>query len=174
MVMDNLWIVVAHQAGVRIFRWNRPADGIELVEKVDHPTGRLRDHDINSDRPGRSFTPAPAASAAGHQGAGSGAYRKHGFSPHVMPHETDVLRFIQQVAQHLETARAQNRFHRLVLVADPHELGLLKESLDKKTGECVIATLNKNLAKVRDMEIEDQIYDVLMEAEQKLLLQRSA
>jgi protein required for attachment to host cells len=86
----------------------------------------------------------------------------------------DVIRFTQQVAHHLETARAQNRYNRLVLVAEPHELGLLKESLDKKTGECVIATLNKNLAKVRDIEMEDQIYDVLMDAEQKMILQRSA
>jgi protein required for attachment to host cells len=173
MVMDNLWIVVAHQAGVRIFRRNRPVDGIELVERMDHPSGRLRDHDIDTDRPGRSHTPTPATQSRGPQGAGHN-YRKHGFSPRVMPHEMDSIRFNQQIAHHLETARAQNRFFKLVLVAEPHELGLLKESLDKKTADCVIATLNKNLAKVRDLEIEDQIYDILMDADQKLTLQRSA
>lgn len=173
MAMDNLWIVVAHQAGVRIFRRNRPSDGIELVEKMDHPSGRLRDHDIDTDKPGRQFTPTPGTNARGPQGAGH-TYRRHGFSPRIMPHEMDVIRFTQQVAHHLETARAQNKFNRLVLIAEPHELGLLKESLDKKTSECVIATLNKNLAKVRDIELEDQIYDVLMDAEQKMILQRSA
>jgi protein required for attachment to host cells len=171
--MDNLWIVVAHQAGVRIFRRNRPSDGIELVEKMDHPSGRLHDRDINTDKPGRQFTPTPATQSRGPQGAGH-TYRRHGFTPRIMAHEMDAIRFTQHVAQHLETARAQNKFNRLVLVADPHELGLLKESLDKKTGECVIATLNKNLAKVRDSELEDQIYDVLTDAEQKMILQRSA
>jgi protein required for attachment to host cells len=173
MVMDNLWIVVAQQAGVRIFRRNRPADGIELIEKIDHPSGRLKDHDIYTDRPGSQNTPTPGTTARGPLGAGHNM-RKHGFAPRIMPHEMDVIRFTQQIAHHLETARAQNRFYRLVLVAEPHELGLLKESLDKKTGECVVATFNKNLAKVRDMEIEDQIYDVLTEADQKLMLQRSA
>jgi protein required for attachment to host cells len=173
MATDNLWIVVIHQAGARIFRRNRPADGIELVEKFDHPTGRLRDHDIDTDKPGRQFTPTPATTSRGPQGAGH-TYRRHGFTPRVMPHETDVIRFTQQIAHHLETSRSQNKYGGLVLVADPHELGLLKESLDKKTGEKVIATLNKNLAKVRDIEIENQIYDVLMDADQKMILQRSA
>lgn len=174
MVMDNLWIVVAHQAGVRIFRRNRPSDGIELVEKFDHPAGRLRDHDIGTDRPGRAFTPSPGVNVSGALGGAGHTNRKGGMEPRVMPHEMDVIRFTQDIAQHLETSRAQNKFNRLVLVAEPHELGLLKESLDKKTGECVVATLNKNLAKVRDSEIEDQIYDVLTDAEQKMILQRSA
>lgn len=173
MVMDNLWIVVASQSGVRIFKRNRPADGIELVEKMDHPVGRLRDHDINTDKPGRQFTPTPGTLGRGPQGTGH-SVRRHGFSPRVMAHEMETIRFTQQIAHFLETARAQNRYSGLVLVADPHELGLLKESLDKKTGEKIVATLNKNLAKVRDIELEDQIYDVLMDAEQKMILQRSA
>jgi protein required for attachment to host cells len=173
MVTDNLWIIVMHQAGARIFRRNRPSNGIELVEKIDHPEGRNRDHDIYTDRPGRTFPPTPGTNSRGPQGAVH-SQRKGGMTPRVMPHEMDVIRFTQHVAHHLETARAQNRYQGLVLVADPHELGLLKESLDKKTGEKVMATLNKNLSKVRDIEIEDQIYDVLMDADQKMILQRSA
>ncbi len=173
MVMDNLWIIVAHQAGARIFRRNRPADGIELIERIDHPAGRLRDHDIDTDRPGRAFTPTPGTGSRSPLGAVH-SQRKGGMTPRVMPHQEDAIRFAQQIAQHLETARAQNRFDRLVLVADPHEMGLLKESMDKKTGERIVATLNKNLSKVRDIEIEDQIYDILMDADRKQILQRSA
>jgi protein required for attachment to host cells len=173
MVTDNLWIVVAHQSGVRIFRRNRPSAGLELVASYDHPKARMRDNDLVTDRPGRSFTPTVADTSPA-PGVVGRSPRRHGFSPPVMPHEVEVLRFARDMAHRLETARAQNKYNKLVLVAGPDEMGILRGALDKKTSDCVIATLTKNLAKVRDIEIEDQIFDVLEEADQKLILQRPA
>lgn len=159
--MDNLWIVVAHEAGVRIFARNRPSDGVKLLEKFDHPEGRLKDRDLGSDRPGRTFTPTRDAT-------------KHGFTAKNSPREAEVERFTQELAKHLETARAQNRFFKLVLVAGSDEMGLLRGYLHRQTDDQVIATLNKNLSNVRDLDIQDQLFDVLEDADRKLALQRSA
>jgi protein required for attachment to host cells len=171
--MDNLWIVVAHQSGARIYSRNRPSDGLRLIEKWDHPEGWMRDHDINSDKPGRTGTPTPSPASTGMGSAGRGP-RRHALTPRVMPHEAESIRFSQHLAPHLEKARAQNRYFRLVLVAGPDEMGLLHGALDKQTREKIIAHLNKNLAQVKDSEMENHIFDVLADADEKLAVQRSA
>ena len=54
-MMGKTWILVAHEAGARLFANDGIGNGLALVESIDHPEGRARDRDIDSDRPGRSF-----------------------------------------------------------------------------------------------------------------------
>ncbi|MGB8330033.1 MAG: host attachment protein, partial [Polyangiales bacterium] len=53
--MTNTWILVAHDAGARLFENRGRGKGLELIEMIDHPEGRERNRDVDSDRPGRSF-----------------------------------------------------------------------------------------------------------------------
>jgi protein required for attachment to host cells len=119
--MTNTWILVAHDAGARVFESRGPGKGIDLVETIEHPEGRMRDRDIDSDRPGRSFR------------KDSGDPRRAAMSRKEGPHDRAVSNFARALTDKLQQARMENQYERLVLVAPPRLLGLLRSSLDGPT-----------------------------------------
>lgn len=150
--MDNsvktTWVVVAHQAGAR-FMEHKSGFGrhLVLVHEIDHPEGRKRNHEIDSDRPG-------AASS------GRGASRR-AMQHEQTAHEHVASTFAQTVADELSKARAAGKFDALVLVAEPGFLGRLRESLDKATSQVVVDSVNKNLAVEQPNEVAQHLGNAL-------------
>jgi protein required for attachment to host cells len=126
------WILIANRAGARIV--DRQQQDLSLVEEIPHEQGRLRDKQIDTDRQGRSFNSVGAAG--------------HALSPSETAHEHDAKAFARELADKLRTERMNGSFERLVLIAEPHFLGLLREALDDGTARLVIASEAKDLAQV--------------------------
>ncbi len=147
--MSTTWILVAHDAGARFFESHGPGKGLQLVEEVDHPEGRARDGDIDTDRPGRSFR------------KNSGDPRRAAMSRSESPHERIVASFARDLAHRLQRGRMQREFGRLVLVAPPRLLGLLRSSLDAPTQQLVVGSLDKDLAWAKEAELIDHIGKVI-------------
>lgn len=139
--MATTWILVAHEAGARLFQNLGPGKGLELIEEVEHPAGRERDGEIVSDRPGRSFR------------KNSGDPRRAAMSRSEGPHDRAVANFARELAHKLQHERTQNRFERIVLVAPPRFLGLLRSSLDTPTAHLVVGSLAKDLATIKEAEL---------------------
>jgi protein required for attachment to host cells len=147
--MTKTWIVVAHDAGARVFGNQGPGTGLDLLEEIEHPLGRARDREINTDRPGRSFR------------KDSGDPRRAAMSRSESPHEHAVAGFARDLAGRLQQGRVQNEFARLVLVAPPRFLGLLRQSLDAPTADLVVGSINKDLARADEAELIVQIGEVV-------------
>jgi len=147
--MAKTWILVAHEAGARIFDNRGPGKGLALVEAIEHPEGRARDRDIASDRPGRSFR------------KNSGDPRRASMSRAEGPHDRAVSDFARALADKLQLARVQNQFERLVLVAPPRFLGLLRSSLDGPTSQLVIGSVHKDLATSNEAELIERLGEVI-------------
>ena len=147
--MATTWILVAHDAGARLFENNGPNKGIQQLETVEHPEGRERDRDLTSDRPGRSFR------------KNSGDPRRAAMSQSVGPHERAVSAFAKSLSDKLKAARVQNRFERLVLVAPPKFLGILRSSLDGPTSQLVVGSIDKDLANSSDAELVKHLGEVI-------------
>lgn len=147
--MATTWILVAHDAGARLFENNGPNKGIQQVEAVEHPEGRERDRDLTSDRPGRSFR------------KNSGDPRRAAMSQSVGPHERAVSAFAKSLSEKLKAARVQNRFERLVLVAPPKFLGVLRSSLDGPTSQLVVGSIDKDLANSSEAELVKHLGEVI-------------
>ena len=148
-MMDSTWIVVAHEAGARFFENHGRGTGLELVEEIEHADGRARDRDMASDRPGRSFRKTSGDPSRASMGQSEG------------PHDRAVSDFARAVAEKLKDARMQNRYKRLVLVAPPRFLGLLRSSLDGPTAQLVMASLDKDLAASNRDEIVERLGDLI-------------
>ena len=133
--MATTWILVAHDAGARIFDNQGPGKGIDLVEEIDHPEGRARAGELESDRPGRSFR------------KNSGDPRRAAMSRSEGPHERVVAAFARELSDRLRQGRVAGAYERLVLVAPPKFLGVLRSSLDDPTAACVVGSLDKDLAR---------------------------
>ena len=148
--MGKTWILVAHEAGARLFTNDGIGQGLELVESIDHPEGRARARDIESDRPGRSFR------------KNSGDPRRASMGQSESPHDRVVSDFSRALADKLRHARVQNQFDQLVLVAPPRFLGLLRSSLDGPTAQLVIASVHKDLATSNEAELIRHLGEVIV------------
>ena len=136
--MNTTWILVAHRGGARLFESPGPGKGLQLVEDIPHPEGRLKSGEINADKPGRAFDTFS---------------RRHGMSQEHEAADQVSLMFAKHLCDKLEKARTGNRFGRLVLVAEPRLLGELRAALDKPTAALVSATLDKDLVGVDNRDI---------------------
>jgi protein required for attachment to host cells len=137
--MKTTWVVVAHRAGARILEHRIPGKGLKLVTQVQHEAGRLKNSEINTDRPGRAF-----------QRGGEG---RSPMATEESAHDRDAASFARELAELVHTGRNENRFAQLVLVAEPRFLGLLRGALDGVTATIVAGTVSKDLAHldVRDL-----------------------
>jgi len=147
--MAKTWILVAHEAGARIFENSGPGKGLDLLEAIEHPEGRARDRDLKSDRPGRSFR------------KDSGDPRRASMSGSEGPHDRSVSDFARALAVKLRHARTENRYERLVLVAPPRFLGLLRSSLDGPTAQLVVGSVPKDLASTKVGELLGHVGEVI-------------
>jgi protein required for attachment to host cells len=144
--MNTTWILVAHRGGARLFESPGPGKGLQLVEDIPHPEGRLKNGEINTDRPGRAF---------------DSFSRRHGMSQEHEATDQVSLMFARHLCDKLEKARAENRFAKLVLVAEPRLLGELRAALDKHTAALVSATLDKDLVGVDNRDLPKHLGGVI-------------
>lgn len=132
--MTATWILVADSVRARIFTPIKQGQALEQVQEWQHPSSRVHEHDLTTDKPGRTFDS---------QGPG-----RHAMSESVSPKDHEAWKLCKQVSDEIETARAQGRFDRLVLVAAPSFLGELRKTLSEQSMRLVQGALDKNLSKM--------------------------
>ena len=141
MMSTKTWIVVGHRAGARILE--RKRGGLQLLSEIVHEAGKLKDGEINSDRPGRAF-----------DRTGGG---RHAMSSQETPHDHVAGVFARELAETLRAGRLEHRFDRLVLVAEPRFMGMLRGALDGETAALIHDTVGKDLAKVPVDELSSHL-----------------
>jgi protein required for attachment to host cells len=144
--MNNTWILVAHRGGARVFDNTGPGQGLNLLQDIPHPQGKLKSKDIGSDKPGRG---------SGSRGARTSFQQEQEPAAHV----AEV--FAKQLAGLLDDGRLKQRYGRLVLVAEPHFLGILRAALSRETAALVTAAVNKDLGHVEAHELPKHLEGVV-------------
>jgi len=145
--MGKTWILVAHRSGARLFENRGPGKGLALVQSLEHPAGKLKNHEIDSDKHGRSFD---------RRGAG-----RHAYTAEQEPTTHVAEQFARQLAALLEDGRNRQRYAQLVLVAEPRFLGLLRPALSASTAALVQATLDKDLGGVEARDLPKHLEEVV-------------
>lgn len=143
----NTWILVAHRSGARLFENKGPGKGLNLVSDIPHPEGRLKNKDIDADRPGRSF-----------DSRGQG---RHALSSEQEPTAHLAEQFAKQLSSMLDEGRNQQRYSKLVLIAEPRFLGNLRATLSTTTAALITATLSKDLGGVESRLLPKHLTDVV-------------
>jgi protein required for attachment to host cells len=110
-----IWIVVADRSRARVIsaNWPEPAEWEEVLDLV-HAEGALKASEVNSDRQG-TF--------------GEAAGRHHVGEPRTdFKHQT-AERFADEIVEHLEKGRLENKFGKIGLVCPPLFLGVLRKRM---------------------------------------------
>lgn len=140
------WILLADGGGAKLFQI-RNGSGLELLLSVPHPTGRMDNREIDTDRDGRAF-------------------QSTGGNTHVKAREQDPKTHVAEVFAHdiaelLRDGRVRERFDDLVLVAEPAFLGRLRLELDKPTLSRVTAELAKDLMGIDERDLPRFLREVV-------------
>lgn len=147
----STWFVLADGKHARVYERVAPGAKLTPVEGGEYVAEDASDfaREHGDDRPGRAFDP------------GSGA--RHSMEPHSDPHVRSKENFARRIAGILDSAVAEKRCQRLVLVAPPRTLGTLRDSLAPSTLERVIASAGKDLIKTPIAELPAHIDQIVSE-----------
>lgn len=142
--MKQTWIVVADNAHARVFTRAGPRGPLVEYKDMVHPEAQLHDHEIVSDRQGRSFDRSKAGA-------------RHAMEPGTHPKDQAAEVFAREVVALLESGHNNGTLDALVLIAAPHFLGLLRKGLSDTARRLVVKEIHKDLVRHSVKEIADHI-----------------
>lgn len=145
-VKKKTLIVVADRTRARLFSYRRGSQ-LELAGELSSPDGRKRDQEIDTDRPGQVVSATGSA--------------PHALVRHEPSHEHAASDFARKIARRIESARNQNQFEDLVLVAEPRFLGMLRSALDSVTAKHVRRAAGHDLAHISVRDLRRRMEELL-------------
>jgi protein required for attachment to host cells len=137
----NVRIVVADERQASFFDAVTPKSPMTERGSLHNERGGKRDIDLESDRPGRRYG---GTNGVSHGGSGVEGHH-HGVTGEKSTVQHELTLFAKEVARRIETDRARNEFDRLVLVAGPKMLGLLRQSLSNPTQSMLAGEISKDI-----------------------------
>lgn len=140
------WILIADAARARVVANEGPGKGVQALEGMVFADDAPATRHIMSDRPGRSF-----------ESVGS---KRHAMEYASDPRAVRKAQFIGQLAGGL-LARV-GEFDRLVLVAPPAAMGLLRDALDDRVANKVADEVVKDFTQVSNADLPERLKDVIV------------
>ncbi len=144
-------IVVADQGEARFYDAEPPEAALHVSGRLLDPSARVHERDLVSDRPGRVFDHAPTA------GTRRGAMAHHDTGGERSARRDAAVVFARRIAEQLEQAHQHGQFERLVLMANPRFLGMLRRTLPMELERCVVAEVHKDLVHQSDQVVSAHI-----------------
>lgn len=141
--MAATWVLVAERSRARIFTLATGVAPLEELEDMVHPASRLKESELVSDHAGKM----PDKGQPGQHAAPAAKTAK----------EKEAESFARQLCQRLEQGHNQQQFARLVIIAPPDFLGLLRKQMSASVQAVVASELDKNLVKESAEQIRSHL-----------------
>ena len=137
------WFLVMNETRARLVQ-GLPAHGVaaaaELVIRTEHRNLR----DVMADKPGRSFSSGSAG-------------RRSAMESGTDPLLQDRMEFLRQTFALIEAHRRASSFDRLVIVAGPRMLGLLRAEMPSSLQRVISREIARNLAGLTESALPDAL-----------------
>jgi protein required for attachment to host cells len=131
-------IVVADQSEADFYELEQRGMPPQFVRRLEDADAHLHDRDLKSDRPGRVFDHAPGMGRRG-------AVAHHSTGGEHNPRKIEAQRFARRIAEALEEERRRHEYDRLVVMAPPMFLGLLRAEIPAGVHALMSAEIGKDL-----------------------------
>jgi protein required for attachment to host cells len=139
----NVRVLVADEREVNFFDAKSAVAPLQMCGTMVNESATLRDRELETDRGGSSMN--------------RGAPGKHGIDGERSSKRHFMELFARNVARAVDDARARNEFDRLVIVAGPRMLGLLRDALPESTRSIVAAEIPKDFVHADPSVIRDVV-----------------
>jgi protein required for attachment to host cells len=140
----DTWVLVADSSRGRLFSAPEHRKPWTLIKEFTHAASRQTAGSLTSDQPGRT-----QSSASG--GAHSAMESK------TSPKEVEFIHFAHELAGVLHDGHGQQSYTRIVLVAPPHFLGLLRKSINPTVSKLIGATLDKDYMHLSQDDLHEHV-----------------
>ena len=140
------WIVLADAASARMYAPQANGRDWTLVAELAHPQSRAKDSELGRGKPGRVKQSAGGRSA---------------MEPHTPRKKVEMEKFARQIAQALDDALVRKAYDRLVLVAPPAFVGLLRGTLAERVAQRISATVEKDYLHLDPPELRERLREQL-------------
>lgn len=138
----DIRIVVANRTQARFFSYDsNKRNEIEYLGKIENPRGRLRNRDINADKPGSYL---------------GNATHRSSWEKKQAPIERVAEDFARQVTDVLELEK--ENFEGLVMVAPPDFLGQMRSFISRDLSHRVVKEIAKDLGAVSNEEVLSRMW----------------
>ena len=134
------YYVVANRMEANIYR-STPEVRFKFLERLKNRLGGLMESELDSDGPGTGWS-----------SAGGGTIR-HSLDRTFHHHEKILENFAKEISDYLEDGWRKDLYGELVLVCDPHLLGLMREKLSSHVKKLVLHEINREYLQGSDQEI---------------------
>lgn len=141
-----VWYLVANRTEAVFYRDSSFA-GFEFISRMRNDEGRRFESELVSDRPGRNTSSATDSI-------------RHGFAAGTQ-HEEVALKFAREICSHMEKLCREKGVEKLVLVAPPRFLGLLRKGLSSNVKGLVSDEVRHEYKRGSDLEIREQIFGAM-------------
>jgi protein required for attachment to host cells len=145
MKPTTTWIVIADGARARVMQNEGPGKGVQAVQGLVFKGDHSPSIEVVADKPGRAFD------SVGHG--------RHAMEPSLDAHDELKVKFVKQIAGALEGQ--VDAYSRLILVAPPQALGLLRKALPAAVAGKVTGELGKDLTHLPNSELPPHLDNLL-------------
>jgi protein required for attachment to host cells len=149
----NVRIVVVDERQANFFHASSPRAPLVERGSVQNETGGMRDTELETDRAGRRF----GGTSGVRHGVGVQGGHHHGVDGERSTKQHELTLFAKEVAQRIDSDRINHKFEKLVLIAPPKMLGLLRQSLTKHSQSMLAAEISKDLLQLGPEAILDAV-----------------
>lgn len=153
--MDKTWILIANASTATLYDYvssqsKNDKPELKVIQNFNHPESRKNDGELVTDKEG-SY--ASRGATGGHYG---------NFVEASDPHQYQAKVFAHELFQKLEQGKGGNQYKKLILVASPHFLGLLRQCIDEKPFVNIsIQEIKKDLTKEKPHSLIKLLVDEL-------------
>ena len=147
MPQRTTWVLVANGTTAKVFEHAGEGAGLNAIPDLMFDEEPVLAQDLAKDRPGRTF-----------ESAGNG---RSGYEPATDPVDARETRFMKRMAERLEEKLRIGAFDRLVIVAAPAALGMIRPYLSKSLQGAVVQEVAKDFTNHPTPEIEKHLNGVL-------------
>lgn len=127
----NTWVLIAGSSRALLYSVAGKDRKWTLVKEYAHPESRVSEGGLRTDQPGRAF---------GSVGGGA----RSAMESRTSPKEVEFEHFAHELATVLHDGHGQNAYERIVLVAPPHFLGLMRKNINDTVSKLIGATVDKD------------------------------
>jgi protein required for attachment to host cells len=137
----NLRIVVADERQANFFDTLQQNTPLLARGSMQNQAAGRKDRDLESDRPGRRYGGTSGVS----HGSASAQSHHHGVGGERSTEAHELTMFTKAIADRIDAGRMAHEFDKLVLMAPPKVLGLLRQAMSTPSQTLLAAEISKDL-----------------------------